>query len=124
MPISFPIAGFAAFSAMRSSGALRSRWSFPRKTTYGQYVFGQLLKLGVRIFEWPDKMLHAKAAAVDGIWATIGSYNLDARSLFHNLEVALCVIDREFAATVDAQILTDVEKSREIKLDEWKTRPF
>src|SRR5262249_45852216 len=90
----------------------------------GHHVFGHLLKLGVRIFQWPERMLHAKAAAVDGIWATIGSYNLDGRGPFHNLEVAPCVIYREFARALHAQIRADAEKSSEIKLDAWRMRPF
>src|SRR5262249_27526982 len=90
----------------------------------GHHVFGTLLKAGVRIFEWPERMLHAKAAVVDGIWSTIGSYNLDARSLFHNLEVVLCIVDGEFAATLDAQIMSDAALSRELALDTWRRRPF
>jgi len=90
----------------------------------GHHVFANLLRAGVRIFEWPERMLHAKAAVVDSVWASIGSYNLDARSLFHNLEVALCIVDREFAAGLDAQLAADAGKSKEIKLEEWRTRPF
>jgi len=90
----------------------------------GQHTFGTLLRAGVRIFEWPERMLHAKVAVVDAVWATIGSYNLDARSLFHNLEVVLCIIDREAASALDAQIVRDGEKSNEIKLDTWKGRSF
>src|SRR5262249_19263897 len=90
----------------------------------GHHVFGALLKAGVRIFEWPDRMMHAKAIAVDSIWATIGSYNLAARSLFHNLEVAICVIDGEFAAGLDGVLRSDTEKSKEIKIDLWRMRPF
>jgi cardiolipin synthase len=90
----------------------------------GHHVFGILLKAGVRIFAWPGRMLHAKAAVVDGVWATIGSYNLDARSLFHNLEVALLVIDRDLAADLEAQIMTDAASSRELVLDTWRQRPW
>ena len=52
-----------------------------------QAGYGPLLQAGIRVFEWNGPMLHAKSAVVDGVWSTIGSYNLDARSLFHNLEV-------------------------------------
>jgi cardiolipin synthase len=90
----------------------------------GHHVFGTLLKSGVRIFEWPERMLHAKAAVVDGVWSTIGSYNLDARSLFHNLEVVLCIVDAEFAAQLDAQIMADAALSRELSFDTWHRRPL
>lgn len=88
----------------------------------GHRVFASLLRAGVRIFEWPERMLHAKVAAIDGTWATIGSYNLDARSLFHNLEVVLCIVNREAAAELSAQIAADTGKSKEIRLEEWKKR--
>ncbi len=90
----------------------------------GHHVFGNLLKAGVRIFEWPERMLHAKTAVVDGVWSTIGSYNLDARSLFHNLEVVLFIVDGEFAAGLDAQIMADAALSRELELGAWRGRPF
>jgi cardiolipin synthase A/B len=69
-------------------------------------------------------MLHAKAAVVDSVWATIGSYNLDARSLFHNLEVTLCIVDRAFASGVRAQLEYDAAQSREVDLESWKRRAW
>jgi cardiolipin synthase len=88
----------------------------------GHRVFGALLRAGVRIFEWPERMLHAKVASIDATWATIGSYNLDARSLFHNLEVVVCIVDPKAAAALDAQIEADAAKSNEIRLEAWKHR--
>src|SRR5262249_4129339 len=90
----------------------------------GHHVFGTLLKAGVRIFEWPESMLHAKVAVVDGIWSTIGRSNPCARSLFHNLEVVLVIIDSDFAAGLDAQFEADAAKSRELAFDTWRQRPF
>lgn len=90
----------------------------------GQHVYAALLKAGVRIFEWKERMLHAKTAVVDSVWATIGSYNLDARSLFHNLEVTLCIVDRAFASGLRAQLEYDAEQSREVELATWKQRPW
>jgi cardiolipin synthase A/B len=90
----------------------------------GQHVFGSLLRAGVRVFQWPDRMLHAKAAVIDSVWATIGSYNLDARSLFHNLEVTLCIVDRAFASGVRAQLEYDAAQSHEVELETWKKRAW
>lgn len=78
-----------------------------------RYTFPRLLKAGIRIAEWPG-MMHAKAAAVDGIWATVGSYNFDRRSLRFNLEVTANVFDPTFAATVEAQLREDFDAAREI----------
>lgn len=43
------------------------------------FLYGNLLKHGVRIAEYEKTMLHGKVAVVDADWATIGSSNLDAR---------------------------------------------
>jgi cardiolipin synthase len=89
----------------------------------GRYLFSSLLEAGVRIFEWPH-MMHAKTAVVDRTWATIGSYNLDSVSMFHNLEVVLCVVDRPFGAALHDQLDADFARSRELTLAEWRRRPW
>lgn len=88
-----------------------------------RHTYAGLLKGGVRIHEWLWHMLHAKAVVVDGVWSSIGSYNLDARSLFHNLEVVLCVIDRAFGEKLEGQLDSDAALSREVVLAEWNRRP-
>src|SRR5439155_739547 len=42
--------------------------------------FGRLLKSGIRIHEYRPALLHSKTMVVDGVWATVGSTNLDYRS--------------------------------------------
>ncbi|MBI4510903.1 MAG: cardiolipin synthase ClsB [Deltaproteobacteria bacterium] len=88
------------------------------------YLFPWLLRAGIRIFEWPEKMMHAKTAVVDSTWSTIGSYNLDYRSLLYNLEVVLAIVDRRMGAEMQAQFDSDIEKCREVNLTDWKRRPF
>ncbi|HEX2571387.1 MAG TPA: phospholipase D-like domain-containing protein [Polyangia bacterium] len=86
-----------------------------------RHTFSRLLKAGIRIAEWPG-MMHAKAAAVDGTWATVGSYNLDRRSLRFNLEVTANVFDPTFAATVEARLREDFQAARELRQRELKAR--
>jgi phosphatidylserine/phosphatidylglycerophosphate/cardiolipin synthase-like enzyme len=87
-------------------------------------VFGRLLRAGVRIAEWRLGMMHAKAAAVDGAWATVGSYNLDRRSLRYNLEVTANVFDRDFARSLEAVLESDYARSSEIVPAEFRRRPL
>jgi cardiolipin synthase len=75
-----------------------------------------MLVSGVRIFEWPETMMHAKVGIIDGVWSTIGSYNLDRRSLLHNLEVGLVCIDEPLAAKLQAEFEADVALCREVTL--------
>lgn len=87
-----------------------------------RHVYGRLMRSGVRLFEWQGAMMHAKCAAIDGVWSTIGSYNLDRRSFVHNLEVGLLMIGRELAHELETQFEADLGRCREIDPREWPTR--
>ena len=89
-----------------------------------RYLYKRLLKQGVRIFEYPDRMMHAKVAVIDRTWSTIGSYNLDVRSMFHNLEAGVLVLDEGFASDLDREFEDLVAVSHEVKLEEWRRRPW
>ncbi|HEY3323977.1 MAG TPA: DUF2062 domain-containing protein [Planctomycetota bacterium] len=77
-------------------------------------LYGELLSSGVRLFEYPIAMLHSKAAVIDDVWAVVSSYNLDHRSLRHNLEAGVFIMDRSFAHALRDQILADIRKCREV----------
>ena len=86
------------------------------------HLYARLMRSGVRIFEWPERMMHAKMAVIDGVWSTIGSYNLDRRSLLHNLEVGLIIVDRKIGHELEKQFEADLVACREILPEEWKRR--
>ena len=90
----------------------------------GRSTYGSLLSRGVRLYEWMGPMLHAKAVAVDRHWCAIGSYNLDHRSLQHNLEVNLHVLDRRFASELADLFDLGVAGGREITLADWRRRSW
>jgi len=82
-----------------------------------RYLYRHLLPAGVRIFEWPETMMHAKVGIIDGVWSTIGSYNLDHRSLVHNFEVGLVCIDTVLAAKLQAEFDSEIARCIEITTD-------
>ena len=86
--------------------------------------WGALLKSGVRIFEYRGAMTHAKVLLVDGLWAVIGTTNIDNRSFEHNDEVNVVFRDEEVSARVTRDFDADIEQSREITLAEWRRRPL
>ncbi|WP_374620886.1 cardiolipin synthase ClsB [Pandoraea sp.] len=57
------------------------------------WLYAKLLDAGVRIGEYDVRQLHGKVAVVDDRWATVGSSNLDALSLFLNHEANVVVLD-------------------------------
>ncbi|MBI3565634.1 MAG: cardiolipin synthase ClsB [Elusimicrobia bacterium] len=83
-----------------------------------------LLARGVRIYEWQGPMMHAKAVAVDRQWCSVGTYNLDHRSLMFNLEVNLNVLDRTLAEELSTQFERGLAGSREITPADWRRRPW
>lgn len=87
-----------------------------------RHLYGELLRDGVEILCWPDRMMHAKTAVIDGRWASIGSYNLDNFSLRYNLEVALEVLDSDFGAAMQQQFEIDAARCRPMSIDTWHKR--
>jgi cardiolipin synthase len=90
----------------------------------GRSYYGDLLEAGVKIFERKDRMLHAKTATVDGVWSTVGSTNLDWRSLLYNDEINAVVIGPEFAAQMNGVFRKDLAQSEEITREKWVERPI
>lgn len=90
----------------------------------GQSYFEELLEGGVRIFEYQPAMMHAKTLVVDGAWATVGSVNLDNRSMRLNEEWSLLIHDLPFGRAMDSIFLADLERARERTLETHRHRPF
>jgi cardiolipin synthase A/B len=88
----------------------------------GHYHFESLLKLGVRLFEYPHTLLHQKLMTVDGCWAAVGSTNFDDRSFDTNDEITLGILDRGIAEKFDAIFEKYVQKAEEVTLEKWKKR--
>ena len=88
----------------------------------GRATYGRLLAAGVRIFERHDAMLHAKTVVIDGVWSTVGSSNMDWRSLLHNAEANVVIVDRDFGRRMEELFQCDVRASEEVTLDRWASR--
>jgi cardiolipin synthase len=84
--------------------------------------YRSLLEGGVRVFEWNGSMLHAKTAVADGLWARVGSTNLNLASWIGNWELDVAVEDATFAREMEQMFLEDLEHSTEIVLTESKKR--
>ncbi|MFF7176933.1 phospholipase D-like domain-containing protein [Streptomyces sp. NPDC008121] len=88
----------------------------------GQHYYEDLLACGVKIHEYQPTMMHAKVITVDGTAALVGSTNFNRRSLDHDEEVMLAVLDEEFTATLDAHFDADVAASRLVRTGRWQKR--
>jgi cardiolipin synthase len=78
--------------------------------------FRQLLRAGVRVFEWNGPMMHAKTAVADGRWARVGSTNLNISGWFGNYEMDILAEDETFALEMEQAYLRDLENATELVL--------
>ena len=83
--------------------------------------YENLLKSGVRIFEFTPSMLHAKTLILDD-WFIVGSSNLNHRSLLHDLEVDVTIRSHEAKQLLEQQFLADLAQATEITLQDWRAR--
>jgi cardiolipin synthase len=84
--------------------------------------FGRMLEAGVEIYEYLPALLHAKTMVVDGLWATVGSANLDNRSLALNTELNLTAFDPELARRLEEVFQADLRVSRRVTYETWDSR--
>jgi cardiolipin synthase len=89
-----------------------------------QALFEKILSAGVEVYSMPGPMMHQKTAIIDDAWVTVGSYNLDERSLRKNLEVNVAVDDATFATHVRELFDADVAIARRVELVLWRQRGF
>ncbi|MFK0236284.1 phospholipase D-like domain-containing protein [Streptomyces vinaceus] len=88
----------------------------------GQRYYEDLTAAGVKIYQYQPTMMHAKTLTIDRVASLVGSTNFNRRSLDHDEEVMLAVLDREFTATLDGHFDEDREKSALIEPGRWKRR--
>lgn len=91
-----------------------------RTASRGQ--FGRMLRAGIEIYEYRPALLHAKTMVVDGVWATIGSTNLDNRSFALNDELNLVVYDAALARRMEEIFRDDLAQSKRIEYRAWRRR--
>jgi cardiolipin synthase len=89
-----------------------------------RYLYGQLLRRRLHIYERQENMLHSKVMVVDDQWTLLGSSNLDPRSLWINLEFLAVVHSRALARAMKHIILFEIERSRRIRLAESVKRSW
>jgi cardiolipin synthase len=82
----------------------------------------ELLEAGIRIFFYQKGFIHSKLIMVDGIFCSIGTTNLDFRSLETNFEINTFIYDEAFTRQLTGYYHADLLNSREIVAGEWKKR--
>lgn len=93
-------------------------------TWAGRSYHDELLKAGVRVYEYLPTMLHAKTMTVDGMLGVVGTANLDPRSFHLNWEIIAAVYGPRLAGDLERMFEDDLLRSEEVTLERLKERSF
>ena len=88
-------------------------------------IYGTLLAAGIEIYEYDKSYLHAKVAVIDGIWATVGSSNLDPLSLLLAREANIVMQDANFAQSLRKRLLLAMaNEGKRVDASQMANRPW
>lgn len=86
--------------------------------------FDELLKVGVRFFEYTPRFVHAKTFVVDDDLSIIATANLDNRSFKLDFELAAIVYGQAMNRVLSDAFVEDLKGCREVQRSESKRLPL
>ena len=87
-------------------------------------LYRDLLADGVQIFEYRASELHAKAAVIDGRWATVGSSNIDPFSLLLAREANVVIDDKAFGHDLQQRLVQAMSQAQQLNPANWHRRAW
>ena len=78
----------------------------------------ELLRAGVKCYQYTKGFIHSKLIIVDGFVTSVGTANMDVRSFKLNFETNAFIYDSQTASDFEAIFIQDLKDSTEITL-EW-----
>lgn len=100
--------------------AVSDTWLFNKATLF---LYHAMLSNNIRVFEYIPSVMHAKVATVDGIWSSIGSYNMNHLSDYGSVELNADILDTGFANYFEGTLNRIIhDDCREITMKEYSER--
>ncbi len=84
------------------------------------YNMHRMMKHGAHVWLYQDGFHHSKIMMVDGRFCTVGSTNLDSRSLRYDYEENAVVIDTCITRQLDEMFARDKQHSVYLTQEEWE----
>lgn len=84
----------------------------------------ETVPFGIRIYHYIKGFMHQKVILVDDDLATVGTANLDNRSLTLNFEITAIVHDPEFAGNVHQMLKKDFDDSQLVDPKDYASKPL
>lgn len=88
------------------------------------YYSSKLMESGVRIYRYNNGFVHAKTIVADSYYCSVGSANLDERSMKLNFETNAMIYSHEVGNELMEVFLNDLEHSTEYSLEEYNDKSF
>ncbi len=82
--------------------------------------YEDLVKAGVKVYEYTPGFLHSKVFTMDGQYATVGTINLDFRSLYLHFENGVFLYDADCVAQVEQDVQNTIAVSQEVTLEQCR----
>ena len=92
------------------------KYAFALAKTY----YPELLRAGVRIFQYVPGFVHAKVFTSDDVKAVVGTINLDYRSLYLHFECAVLLYQSQEILRVEQDFQETLKQCREITMDDYR----
>jgi cardiolipin synthase len=89
-----------------------------------RYYLPELLDAGVQVYAYTKGFIHSKIVLADGQWASVGTANLDNRSLHLNFEVNCLIYTPETVAELERQFLKDLADAVRFDRRSFENRPW
>ena len=91
-------------------------------TWCNQSYFGDMLKAGVELYTYLPGMMHAKMIVVDDRFVSIGSANMDFRSMLDTFEACAFIYDEGFCRQMQQRFFEARKDCKRIDLQTWRSR--
>lgn len=101
---------------------ISSKSDVPIFHTLQYFYYDYLIKKGVKVYQYTDSVLHAKNYIIDD-WMTLGSTNLNHRSLIHDLEVDLIIQDERNMRIIERNFIDSTSEKNSISIEVLNRRP-
>lgn len=81
---------------------------------------GDLIQSGVKCYKYEKGFVHSKLVIVDGEMASVGTANMDIRSLKLNFEINAFIYDKKEVSILEEQFISDIYDSSIMDYDWYK----
>lgn len=82
--------------------------------------YQEFIKAGIKVYEYSDGFIHSKTFVSDDIVATVGTANLDYRSLYLSFECGACIYNSSTVVVIRDDFIKTLERCRLITEDDCK----